>query len=70
MMKLGKLEQDYADSVIENIRSGKYSFEWFEEQYWDCDYESKDSDDYSYDPNPLVIAYIKEKLFGGQNKAV
>lgn len=58
MIRIGKAAQEYADSVIDNIRKGKYSFEWYEDFFWD-----NDDDEYPSDPN--VLDYIREKLFGG-----
>lgn len=58
MIKLGKAAQEYADSVIDNIKKGEYSFEWYEDIFWD-----NDDDEYPSDPN--VLDYIREKLFGG-----
>lgn len=58
MIKLGKAAQEYADSVIDNIKKGEYSFEWYEDVFWD-----NDDDEYPSDPD--VLDYIREKLFGG-----
>ena len=58
MIKLGKAAQEYADSVIDNIKKGEYSFEWYEDIFWD-----NDDDEYPSDPD--VLDYIREKLFGG-----
>lgn len=54
MIRIGKAAQEYADSVIDDIRKGKYSFEWYEDHFWDYDYS-----------DPDVLDYIREKLFGG-----
>lgn len=57
MIRIGKASQEYADSVIDDIKKGKYSFEWYEDIFWD-----NDDDEYPSDPN--VLDYIREKLFG------
>ena len=58
MIRLGKAAQEHADSVIDDIRKGKYSFEWYEDIFWD-----NDDDEYPSDPN--FLDYIREKLFEG-----
>jgi len=58
MIRIGKAAQEYADSVIDNIKKGEYSFEWYEDIFWD-----NDDDEYPSDPD--VLDYIREKLFGG-----
>ena len=66
MIRLGKEAQKYADSVIDDIRKGKYSFEWYENNFWDHDYsDSYLGEDYSL-PDPNVLDYIREKLLRGQ----
>ncbi len=68
MIKLGKASQEYADSVIDDIRKGKYSFEWYEDHFWDYDYsDSYLNDDCYSPPDPDVLDYIREKLFGGMS---
>lgn len=65
MIRIGKAAQEYADSVIDDIRKGKYSFEWYEDQFWDDDYSDNYLDDFYFPPDPNVLDYIREKLFGG-----
>lgn len=62
MIRIGKADQEYADGVVADIKKGKYSFEWYEEHFWDCDYSDSYLDDDYSPPNPNVLEYIREKL--------
>lgn len=61
MIRIGKAAQEYADSVIDSIKKGEYSFEWYEDIFWD-------NDDDEYPSDPAVLDYIREKLFGGPQR--
>lgn len=68
MIKLVKAAQEYADSVIDDIKKGNYSFEQYEDWFWNYDYSDSYLDDDCYSPpDPDVLDYIREKLFGGES---
>lgn len=68
MIGIGKADQEYADSVIDDIQKGKYSFESYEDHFWDNDYSDSYLDDCYSPPCPKILEYIRLKL--GERRGV